>query len=113
MLTYEFRSPQAPHAMPIALSLNAISLLNQLSRSEAQRIERALERLASNYDLLLSSHVHRVAEAWGEDGQALFSYRASSDIRVFYFIEDHVINVVEIIRKGQIDSLRTLPRIAV
>lgn len=100
------------HAMPIALSLNAISFLNQISRAEAQRIERALERLSRNYDAVSRSHVHRLSEAKGPDGHPLLSYRAARDIRVFFHLRDDKIDVVEIIRRSQIESIRALPESA-
>ena len=108
MLAYELRSAPGSPAMSIALSLNAISFLNQVSRTEAQRIERALDRLSRNYDLLSRSHVQRLDNATGREAHGLLSYRASRDVRVFFFVDDHVINVVEIIRKEQIESLRAL-----
>lgn len=109
MLTHEKRPSPDPDAMPIALSLNAISFLNQVSRSEAQRIERALERLSRNYGLLSRSHVTPVAEPGGGHGRTLSSYRAARDVRVFFFVAGNVINVVEIIRRSQIDSIKALP----
>ena len=109
MATHDIQSSPDPDAMPIALNLNAISFLNQVSRSEAQRIERALERLARNYGLRSRSHVDPVAETGGRHGRTLSSYGAARDIRVFFFVEGDVINVVEIIRRSQIESIRALP----
>ncbi len=109
MLKHEFRSSPDPAAMPIALSLNAISFLNQVSRTEAQRIERALERLSFNYEALSQTHVNRLAAASDKDGHPLSSYRVSRDVRVFLFVDRQTINVVDIIRKSQIDSLKSLP----
>ena len=99
--------------MPVALSLNAISFLNQIPRAEAQRIERALERLSANYDLLSQSHVRRLIGTENQSGHLLSSYRVAHDVRAFIYVDQGVINVVEIIRKSQLDSLKSLPRIDV
>ena len=108
MPTYELRSAPDGQAMSVALSLNAMSFLNQVSRAECQRIERALERLSRNYDTLSRSHVQQLEHAGVGQAHTLLSYRVARDVRVFFFVDEQVINVVEIIRKEQIDSLRAL-----
>jgi hypothetical protein len=77
MENFELIYPRQPNAMQVALGLNAISFLNQLSKSESARVFKSIERLSSHYDALLTSHVKKVRGLKDRAGHDLYTYRAA------------------------------------
>ncbi len=108
MGTFEFMPQDAPNAMRIALGMNAISFLSQLSRSEADRISKSLQRFAWHYDDLQVSHVNAMKGLRHVDGHVLRAYRADHDVRVFFYTLDRTIYVVDIVRRSQLERIESL-----
>jgi hypothetical protein len=108
MENFELIHPRQPNAMRIARGLNAISFLNQLSKPESARVFKSIERFSSHYDALLASHVRKTRGLKDRTGHDLYTYRAGQDLRVFFYVENQTLYVVDIARRSQLDSIGSL-----
>ncbi len=95
--------------MYVITESTALAVLNQLQPSDKERVNRAIERLATNWDAIAPSHVQKMERLVSSDGKPLFSYRAFKDFRVFLYKNENEIRVVDVIRRSQLESLRSLP----
>ena len=64
-----------------------------------------VKRLAEHWDALSSSS--QVQRLRNKSGEALYSLHVGTDIRVLFVLRDDFLVVVDIVRTGQIEKLRS------
>jgi hypothetical protein len=90
--------------MKVSWELTALSFFDQLPRREQAVVERAVLRLADNWD---QSHLRRLKGLSSKDGRSLLELRAGPDLRVLLYRHGQRIVVVDILRHSQIERLRS------
>lgn len=92
--------------MKLEWDFTAESYLDQLPPEERSKVLHAVERLPAVWDDNSPGHnrLHRLRG--GQDN--LYSLRVGNDLRVLVSRRDDVINVVDVVRRSQIDGLRRI-----
>ena len=93
--------------MNLEWDLTAESYFDQLPSVERSRVLHVVKDLATRWDGIKETHLHRLP---GDQGN-LFSLRVGSDLRVIVQRRDDVITVVDVVRRSQIDGLRRVMKL--
>lgn len=108
MATFEFMPVSKPNAMRIALGMNAVSFISQLTKTHERQITDSLERFAAHYDALQATHVYIMHPVRTSDGRNLRTYRVTNDVRAFFYFEDETIYIVDMVTRNQLERINSL-----
>ena len=94
--------------MQVSWESAARAFFDQLPKRQQALVERSLTRLADNWEQRERRHLlQKLKGLPSKDGHPIFQLRVGAGLRVLLYRQEHLIVVVDIVRYGQIEGLRS------